>query len=234
MDLKPGERPKFLGPSDDNEIRYPGVVEEPTFDQELIPRQLTPPRPNVVPGDGIESLPDLLDEPDDGPEAPSRGYMVRRQMIAQLHARGYTGVQIGRHLGYSSGAISNALRDPWVKAEIEKERARLVDEDAVAIMKTTSVHAAKRLERTVLNPQSRNGDQVSQFILEKVTGKPKQEISHEHGSLTIYLDMLKGMQSRGEIIDVTAPLESLQSAEDTNPPPEPAKDEWTSWLKDNL
>lgn len=228
MELRPGEKPAFLkqdAPVDE----YPGIAEEPTFDEELTPS--VDPLP-FTPAEPLNQLPELTQQ--NRKFGRAVGYETKWRIIGQLHARGYTTVQIGRYLGYSPGGVSMALRREFTQQEIRKERERLVDEDAVAIMKTTSVHAAKRLERAVLNPDSKNGDQVSQFLLEKVTGKAKQEITHQAGDLLTFMEMLKGMSQRGESIDQPIDVTPGQQVIDQSQEVPNQQDPFDNWLDNNL
>ncbi len=234
MTLSPGDKPLFIKGQVSDE--YPGES-EPIFDEELIPPAPPPaPLPELEvdedTGEIIGELPPLEPKVALPVAAPSRGYEVRRRMIGELHARGYTNNQIGKYLGYSPGGVSNALKDPFVQAVAAAERESLVDTTATDIIKRTSVHAAQRLERKVLDPESRNGDQISQFILEKVTGKAVQAIQHESGSLLQYLEILRSMQSRGEAVDVTPPDRQLVASEDS--PQDGPADQWSDWVDKNL
>lgn len=239
MTLSPGDKPLFIKGQVSDE--YPGES-EPIFDEELIP-PAPPPEPlpelevDEDTGEILAELPPLEQKALTVP-APSRGYQVRRRMIGELHARGYTNNQIGKHLGYSPGGISNALKDPYVQEVAAQERANLVDSTATDIIKRTSIHAAQRLERKVLDPESRNGDQISQFILEKVTGKAVQSVQHESGTLMQFIEIMRGMQSRGEALDITPPDHSnaLDNAQVSSPQdgPKENNDPWNEWLDKNI
>ena len=152
------------------------MTEEPTFDSELEPE------PNTLPVPAGDRKPSAFES--------------RWLMIAQLNARGYTNNQIAKQLGYTPAGVGTALQQPFTQAEIVKERARLLDVDAIEIMKRSSVHAARRLERAILDPESRTGDAVAQFLIEKVTGKATQQVNHDVGSLSAYMELLKSMQQR--------------------------------------
>jgi hypothetical protein len=230
MTLNPGDKPLFMKGQASEE--YPGYS-EPTFDEELEQPKPEPEAKELLQA-AIElpSLPALTEGSAPAGKGPSKGYEVRRQMIGQLHARGYTNAQIGRHLGYSPAGISIALKDPYVQQVATEERKSLVDASATDIIKRTSIHAAQRLERRVLDPESKNGDQISQFILEKATGKAVQAIQHESGTLMQYIELLKSMQSRGESIEVPGrQVAEVSHSEETEVEAEPS---WNNWLDDNL
>ncbi len=155
-------------------------------------------------------------------------------MIAKLHARGFSNNQIARHLGYSAPGISLALQKPFVQAEVAKERDSLVSEDAVEIMKQTSIMAARRIQSAVADPMDRNGYDAAKFTLEKVTGKAKQEVAVESGTLATFNELMKQMMNRGEQIDVT-PRNVLEAGQDGTGQPETVKpNPIDAWLSANL
>lgn len=223
-------KPAFLDPKPGDLEAYPGVTESPTFDYELEPQVPSLPENTAE----LPPLGQLTQVPPAG-KGPSRGYEVRRRMIAQLHARGFTNNQIGRHLGYSPAGISLALKDPWVQAEAARERENLIDEDAPAVLKAASLHAAKRIEQVILDPKSKNGDQMAQFVIEKNYGKAKQEVTHESGTLAAFMDLMKNMQARGEAIDVT-PMAITGAQVPTEHTSDNAqqKSDIDAWLDNNL
>ncbi len=162
------------------------------------------------------------------PDAPSLGLINRHREIARLHALGHTNNQICTALGYTAAWMSTVLHDPFIQAEIRKWRDRLVADDAITIMKRTSVNAALRLERSVLDPGDKNGYDASKFILEKVTGKARQEVTVESGTLGSFMDLLKQMREQREPLDVT-PVAALPAGKE----PDSAV-RWNEWLDKEL
>ncbi len=192
-EFSPASKPAFLDKALAESMPYVGADTTPEFDSELI------------------GLPELQGEPlPPRGKGPTSGYEVRWDEMARMHAMGYTNNQIARHLGYSATGISLALNKPYVQERITHWRDRCVGEDAVTIMRDTSVYAARRLQRAVLDPDDKNGYDASKFITEKVTGKAKQEISVESGTFTDFMTMLKDMRSRNEVLDVTPEARSAE------------------------
>lgn len=174
-----------------------------------------------------------FDEPPDPEGAPSLGLISRYREIARRHALGQTNNQICEALGYTAAWMSTVLRDPFIQAEIKQWRDRYIDEDAVAIMKRTSVNAALNLERTVLDARDKNSYDASKFVLEKVTGKARQEVTVESGTLGNFMSMLKEMQRRKEPLDVTpVPVPALAGIPEQAQPD--AAPRWNTWLTENL
>lgn len=200
-------------------IGYVGADTTPTFDDELA------------------GLPELDSDMPPRGKGPSNGYEERWREIARLHALGYTNNQIARHLGYSATGISLALQKPFVQAEIAVARGRHISEDAIAIMRDTSVHAARRLQTAVMNPDDRNGYDASKFVVEKVTGKARQEVTVESGTLSTFMELLKEMRSRGEPLDVIEQSADVGATEKLLPAQSndaQQDNQWRDWLKTNI
>ncbi len=125
--MTPGKmgKPAFMNPAPED-LEYVGEAEPaPTFDHELEADADAPP-PEPGKPSAVES---------------------RRIIIAQMNAQGYKNTEIARHLGYTPVGVGTVLRHPATQPHILRERERLVDKDAVEILKRTSVFAARRLER---------------------------------------------------------------------------------------
>lgn len=219
-DDSPQSRPAFLSKETAEAIGYIGDPDEsPLFDNELSP------------------LPELDKDLEPRGKGPSRGYEIRWREIARLHAHGYTNNQIGKHLGYSPTGISLALQKPFVMEEIERCRANYYSQDTINVIKEGSLDAAKRIHRMVLDPSTKESTALdaSKWLVEKATGKAKQEISVDSGTLTGFYDLLKQMQTRNETLDVT-PLRQLtidvapsMDSKDSSMP-----DDWDDWIAQNV
>lgn len=204
-ELAPGQRPLCMQPGIDD--GYPGVVEPPTFDGEL---------------------PDL-----DAAGSPPPAIMTRYREIARLHAYGHRNKEIAQALGYTPNHISTVLRNSFVQEEIQRERAKFADADAVEIMRNASVDGARRLHAFIKDPDASEKTVLaaSQFAIEKTHGKAIQQHQHESGTLMQYMDLLQQSIARGEDpgqpIDVTPQQPALPGG-DTAP-----ADPWGTWLDQN-
>jgi hypothetical protein len=210
-ELKPGEKPLFMDP-DYVAGNNPDV--SPTFDHEL------------------EPLPELEGDLPPAGKGSSRGYQERHSRIALYHVAGYTNNQIGRHLGYSPAGVSLALKSPFVQTEIERYRLKYGSDEALAIMHRNTVNAALRIEREISDPNCKEGHDSAKFVLEKVTGKPRQEVQVESGTILSFMEMLKDIkdQNARAVIprDVTDTQKVIQASDAGH------KDEFDAWLDTNL
>lgn len=212
----PTDNPAFLDKERAEAIGYVGAPpdELPLFDAEL-----NEPLEENVDGDITPAG-----------KGPSRGYRERWRSIARLHALGLTNNQIGRKLGYSPTGISLALKQPFVLEEVEKFRAAF-DNDLASRVKNIASDGLDRIHSIILDDKEKTSIvlDASKWAVEKATGKARQEVTVESGTLSSFMDLLKQMKERNEPLDVT-PTDAALLAEGQ---PEP-KSEIDSWLTANL
>lgn len=208
----PTDKPAFLDPQRAAELPYVSgdPAARPKFDEELIAED---------------------------PAAPSRGIINRYREIARLHAHGKTNNEIAAILGYTASRMSIILKDPFVQTEIGRWRDALVDEDAIARLREAARDGASRIHAIILDPTAKDTTvlDASKFAIEKTHGKAKQEVSVESGTLGQFMDLLRDMSNRGEVLDVTpgpAPA-SLNPGEDGSNA-EQQVNRWSAWLDTNL
>ncbi len=157
--------------------------------------------------------------------------------VARLHALGLRNTQIAERTGYTQERISQILAMDHTKEEIRRYRSQLYDQDLTSALKDIGKDAIQVVHKMVLDDEQKLRERVeaAKWVLEKVTGKPKQEVQHESNTLAAFMDMMKGMSERGETLDVTP-----QTAEprEAGAPEVPAiaesGDRWTHWVADNL
>lgn len=208
----PEDRPAFLDPKRAEALPYVSADEQPKFDEELIA---------------------------ENPDVPSRGIIDRYRELARLHAMGQTNNQICAILGYTPTRVSIILKDPFVQTEIGKWRQALFDSDVVTRIKDAAKDGVRRIHEIILDPGAKDTTVLaaSQFVIEKTTGKPKQEVSVENGSLQNFIDLMREMRNRGEPLDVTPaiPIQGQsQLAGDSKQEKQETSAEWSSWISSNL
>lgn len=217
----PDEKPAFLDPERADKIPYPGEGSiEVVFDHEL------------------EQLKEMDVEPVEkigkGNHGPSRGYEERYRAIARLHVLGQTNNQIAAKLGYSAPGISLALNRPWVRAEVTRLRQQY-ETDILSRVKEASLDSAEYLHKTILDDTVK--DEIrsanARWMIEKQTGKPKQEVDVKHG-LGQFLDVMKEMKERGETIDITPRAQQIESSQDSKDIEQKQDTSWDTWITENV
>lgn len=215
-EFDPNFKPLFLTLTKEQaEARgYDGVPEvAPTFDTELEPLEDVP-LPNRRGGD----------------TRPTETLRIRYSELARLHALGYSNKQIARHLSYTPENVAQVLKKSFVKEETERYRAMYFSQTTLDVIKDAALDGVRRIHKMILDPTTKESTALdaSKWAAEKATGKPKQEVSVESGTLMDFMSLLKnGGSSSGQIIDVK-PTESplIES--------QPEQSSWDAWIKDNL
>ena len=222
----PADKPAFLDPKRAAATPYGDPDHRPTFDSELALEPLP-----ELPGEELPPMSKGVGR------VPSRGYEERHRAIARLHAYGYTNNQIARHLGYSATGISLALQKEWTQAEVQRIRDQMCDPDVLGKLKAAGTDAIAHIHKSILDPLAKEEIRSTnaRWAVEKLTGKPKQEVSVESGTLGTFMELLKEMQGRGEVLDVTPRTPALAGPHSTEiVVEEPQANKWETWLDSNL
>ena len=190
--LKPGEKPLFCTP-DKLSQEYPGVyrgpVEKPVFDEELPPAGTT--------------------------DAPDAKTLARYRKIARLTAVGIAPQVIAQKLGYSASRIGEVLTLPVVQKEIADYRAQLLDEDIPALLKDVGADAVQAVRDFINDPLAKSKDraETAKWLIEKLTGKARQEVDIDSSSLTGFMTILKQMSRGGEQLNPGNTLRDVTPAQ---------------------
>lgn len=217
-EFSPAAKPAFLHQETAEAIGYVGADTVPEFDHELAawndPAYI-PPATEV--GD---------------PAAPSHGYRERWRAIARYHALGLTNNQICAKLGYSPASLSTTLRNPWIQAEVQRYRSQY-EVDIATRVKDAATDGIERIHRIILDASEKSTTALdaSKWAVEKASGKARQEVTVESGTLSTFMEMLKEMRSRGEPVDVTQTVPALagdQESAAVHP------ERWDSWFEEHL
>ncbi len=216
----PSEKPAFTDPARAESIGYvqapPDAV--PTFDQEL----------------SCEYDPEYAENNPPEGKGPSRGYRERWRAIARYHALGKSNNFICGKLGYSPTAVSLALKSDWVQAEVERYRTSY-ETDIIHRVKEAAIDGVEVIHQIILNEKEKSATRLdaAKWAAEKTTGKARQEVSVESGTLTNFMELLRDMKNRGEQLRDVGPGEAgpLLSGEVTDAE-QPSK--YDTWLDENL
>lgn len=144
-------------------------------------------------------------EPDPDPKHPV--LKPRHKEVARLHALGKTNNQISEILGYCRERVSRLLRDPVIKREVDRYRNKLYEKDLTAALKELGYSGLEVIEQQIKSEKEPLTHRVNtaKWLLEKITGKPKQEVSVESNTLTNFMEVIKQMKE--EQADLTMPKE---------------------------
>lgn len=209
-DSDPKDRPAFLNKERALATSYPGADDIPQFDDEL------------------PATEELSSE-----AAPVAGVTERYREIARLHALGKTNNQICTLLGYTPSRVSLLLRDPFVVGEVARYRKNLFQQDVADKLKEASRDGAILIHKIILDEKEKTALRLdaAKWSNEKTYGKAKQEVDVESHTLLAFMNLMKEMKDRGEVLDVSPVQPEL-----TGQIAEPAETQsaWSDWLDQNI
>ena len=233
-------------PSDDTDESAPvfrATHETAEDDSETLADSGYPGYPGFI---GHDSPPDFTehDHMETDPQ-PGTSLKPRHRELARLHALGKTNNQICATLGYSVSRVSILLSTAAIQAEVDRYRNRLYEQDLISAMKELGGDARRVIEDMLRSPAERLRDkaEIAKWLIEKLTGKPKQEVAVESHTLAAFMESLKQLSDRGETLDITPTLTTSSaaspSAERGTPgAPQisdaPSQPSFTAWLDKNL
>lgn len=200
-----------------------------------------PPDPNAVPPTFDEEIPEGHANSSDDGEIP-RDVRIRWLEVARLCALGKTNNYIAERLNYSPDHVGRILQKPIVRAEIYRYRSKLFDQDILTAMKDLGPDAIKVVNEMINSNGEKLKDRAdtAKWLLEKLTGKAKQEVNHESNTLAAFMEMLRKMQESGTGLNALPPPGGASDSQtiDVTPrqaaeaPPQASK--WENWSKNNL
>lgn len=157
--------------------------------------------PDAVPDFAAVDEAELLPEPD-------RPLKPRHRELARLHALGKTNNQICEKLGYSVSRVSILIHTPAIQAEVDRYRNKLFEVDLMSAVKELGTDAVGVVEEMLRSKSEKLKDraETAKWLIEKLTGKARQQMDVESHSLAAFMDMLHTMQAQGTAlapIDVT-------------------------------
>lgn len=208
-ELAPGQRPAFLNPQTDESDLYPGEADTVTFDDEI-----------AFPADVAVSAAGTASS------VTAENDRVRR--VAEYLALGVKIRDIAYKMQYSVGGIHTLKKNPRFKPILEQARERVKNYDAAKIMKELALPAAMRIRDRVLDPDSKNGDELARFTVEQSIGKATPQAPTSDG--TTLSQLIEAIQT-GKIQVAAA------AQRDVTPESAPievtARNKWDVWLDEN-
>jgi len=143
-------------------------------------------------------------------------------------AHGTSQRQIARELGYTEGRISIILSKPEVQTKIEQIRRDAGLSRLEKRFEQTAPLAMDYLTEVVRGAaDAKSGERLdaSKWLLEKVTGKPKQATEHDLGAGV--LQLLKALDERKEAAKAGVPAALPETIDVTPAAPDPLA-EWVT------
>lgn len=177
----PGGKPKFLDPA---------AAAADTYDHQ----QLTitsDEAPVLRPEDFMETDPHL-----------SKPLSPRHKQFVHMIAMGTPPAAVAKELKYSMQRVYQLLKDTRMKTEIARIQDRMFQSDIITRLKDLGGDAVDVLEELMRDPAIsalKKADKAT-WIIEKLSGKAKQEVAVEATSIAAFMEVMRQMQQSGERI----------------------------------
>lgn len=147
---------------------------------------------------------------------PGKPLSPRHKQLARMIAEGKTTNEIAEKLDLTAGRVSVLRSNTEIMKEAERVAEKLFDITVQERLKHLGPHAADLLEEIFISDSSAitmsHKIDAAKWIVEKLTGKARQEIDVQHSTLQNFIDLMKQMKDSGETIDVTPkPVELLEA-----------------------
>lgn len=160
----------------------------------------------------------------------------KHETLAHMAASGFSNKKIAQDLSMTEGRISILLGNSRIEARIKEIQAKYWGGNIEKRFKRATPKAMDIIDQAI-------GDQSGTFkaaeqlkaamwLLEKVTGKAKQEVDHSSVSLGELLRKMDDMIDRGEAIDVSPQLEAGQTEEEKEA--SSLDKQQSNWIDQNL
>lgn len=219
------DKPKFLS-EDAGSASYPG--ESPSRLPVNAPQ--TPPdhdaKPTFEEADFTEPIP-----------LPNKPLKPRHKEVARLHAMGKTNNEICAAVNYTPAWVSILLSSAPIQAEVDRYRNKLYEQDVLSALKDLGPDAVRTIEEVIRDPSVKINIRAdnAKWLIEKLTGKAKQEVNVESNTLASFMEMLRNMKNAGEKLDVMDVTPTEGEARGAGDLPQPHKaSKFDSWAESEL
>lgn len=228
----PHDKPLFLNPEKAKTATY---VERPPDGSFIpVPASVEPEEPPI-------NLDDL-DHMEADPQPGAKPLKPRHREVARLAALGKRNKEIAEKLNYTPLRVGQIVATAAVQKEIDRYRNKLFEHDVMTRMKDLGQDAVNVLEELLRDPEVSASKKITaaQWLLEKLTGKAKQEVSVESNTLSAFMETLREMQQAGESL-APEPIDVTPETETSEIPAKPktlalssGESKFTTWVDSEL
>lgn len=212
----PNFRPKFLNAKEAKQSQYVGELPE-------------------------EETQSLIQEPEEPPSRPNKPLTARAKEACRLIAMGWQKPDISKKLKYSESYLANATQYPRWRAEIARFQDRMFEQDVMTRLKDLGGPSVDVIEELLHDPaiSALKKADKAQWVIEKLTGKAKQEHSVESNTLAAFTEIARQMLQSGEKlddIDVTPQTREViaASGQTVQIPAVSTESKFTKWVDEEI
>lgn len=152
---------------------------------------------------------------------PNKPLSARHREVARLAFLGKTPSEIADRTGFSQSWVSTLLTNTKVQREIDRLYEKAFQATVEARLKDLGPNALDVVEEVLrsndkeIKPQLKAD--MARWVVEKLTGKPRQEVDHQSSTLANFMSMIQEMQNAGHVFK--APQPQLGAAATEQAPP---------------
>lgn len=165
---------------------------------------------------------------DDWTLQPGRPLHSRYRKVAELIALGKSDKQIGEDLGYEESRVAQLRQYPQIRTAVERFHYRFLDAVATERLRELGPDAIYVIEEMLCSPSEKLRDktETAKWVIEKLTGKARQEIEHNAGSNI--LELLKQLRRTHEALALPSAEPPEIELVQTEKEPEDPLERWVS------
>lgn len=138
---------------------------------------------------------------------PGKPLSARHRELARLAFMGKSQAEICQILDYTQARVSVLLTNSQIRAEIERLQNVAFERTVGERLKDMGPAAMSVIEEALLDDTNgmkmKDRAAIAQWVAEKLDGKAIQKTETADATLGRFLDIIAGMQQRGETLDVT-------------------------------
>lgn len=169
---------------------------------------------------------------------PMKPLTARHREVVRRLAKGDAPWEIRRDMGWSAAYLSILSSHPKIRAEVDRIQADILEttNDRLASLNSRAIDV---VQETIMDPDSKERLRAATWLLEKTTGKAKQEIETKGGSLTDFMTLLRQFEGerqklQGRLSEGEARGSKGNEIIDITPSREGEKDALELWVDQNL
>lgn len=177
-------------------------------------------------------------EPNPGTTKPIQ---ARLKEACRLRVAGMTVTKIAEQLGYNRLYLYTALRTPRARAEMSRFADRMFEADVMTRLKALGPSAVDVIEELINDPavSALKKADKAQWIIEKLSGKARQEVGVESNTLAAFMEVARQMQQRGETLtDIDVTPQRADSGQEERPvsalAPASTESKFSKWVDDEI
>lgn len=154
------------------------------------------------------------------PWEPTRRLSARQRELCRLIAQGVPNKKAASMLGYNENRVSIIVNSQKGRECIQQYQDKIFDKSMGEQIRELGPYAMDVVEEilTVKDPNIKPNVKadMAKWVVEKVSGRPKQEVEHTGNIVHEFYEKLEHLEKTGQILDITPSKKELGPSEGDN------------------